>query len=383
MITTDVLIVGGGLVGAAAALGLAKSGFDVVLLEPHPPQISDDWDARVYAVSPGNVAWLSKLGVWDRVPAARKQAITRMDVRGDTHGRICFDAYEAHAATLASIVENRQLQDAIWAGFAKAGVQVIAARPTAIDSQATQATCQLDNGQTVSARLVIAADGANSWTRQQAGITVNSKPYHQLGVVANFELSAPHFGTARQWFKQDSILAWLPLPGLRMSMVWAQTEAAAANLLALDAKAFCQQVRAAGFGEWGELSLITPPQAFPLRLSSAEKTIAERLVLVGDAAHTVHPLAGQGVNLGFRDVRELLSQIQARKHHEDIGATAFLRHYARSRAEDVLVMQKSCDGLQRLFNQAPSWLGPLRNIGLSAVNQSTWLKRQLIAQAMI
>lgn len=381
--TTDVLIVGGGLVGAAAALGLAKSGFDVVLLEPHPPQINDDWDARVYAVSPGNVAWLSKLGVWDRLPVTRKQAITRMDVRGDTHGRICFDAYEAHAATLASIVENRQLQLAIWAGFAEAGVQVIAARPTAIETQVTQATCQLDNGQTVSARLVVAADGANSWTRQQAGITVNSKPYHQLGVVANFELSAPHFGTARQWFKQDSILAWLPLPGQRMSMVWAQTEAAAANLMALDQKSFCQKVRAAGFGEWGELRLVTPPQAFPLRLSSAEKNIAERLVLVGDAAHTVHPLAGQGVNLGFRDVRELLSQIQARKHHEDIGATAFLRHYARSRAEDVLVMQKSCDGLQRLFNQAPSWMGPLRNIGLSAVNQSSWLKRQLIAQAMI
>lgn len=379
----DVIIVGGGLVGAACALGMSKMGLDVVLLEAYPPQPDESWDARVYAVSPGNVTWLKELGAWAHLGEDRRQVIRRMEVHGDAGGALQFDAYEAHTDSLAWIVENRQLQTAIWTELRQTSALILQTRPQALQIDFDAATCVLENGQTLSARLLVAADGAGSWTRQQMGIKVHSKPYAQMGVVANFELTKPHFGTAKQWFKQNGILAWLPLPGQRMSMVWAQSEADAQTLLNLNEHDFCQQVQQAGFAEWGDLKLITAPQAFPLRLNRAEQTTANRLVLVGDAAHTVHPLAGQGVNLGFRDARELLSQIRLRKHHEDIGASAFLRHYARSRVAEVMMMQRTCDALQQLFNRAPSWLAPLRNWGLSAVNQSNTLKRQLISQAML
>lgn len=383
----DAVIIGGGLVGAAAALALARAGRHVALLEPHPPRplailaAEPGWDARVYAISPGNVRWLEQLGVWQHIAAARRQPVTRMDVRGDRDGQLCFDAYEAQVAALAWIVENRQLQAALWQEFAAAGVEVMAARPAAFSASASDIACQLDNGERLTARLLVAADGAASWTRTQAGISVNSVPYQQSGVVANFRCSRPHLATARQWFSQADILAWLPLAGDRMSMVWSAPEALAQELLALDGSVLAQRVAQAGGHALGELELITPAQAFPLRRSRAERVIGERLVLIGDAAHTVHPLAGQGVNLGFHDVRQLVAPLQQGRA-DDLGTPAMLRAYERSRAEQVLLMQSSCDGLQKLFNRAPGWLAPWRNLGLSFVNRSAWLKRQLIAEAM-
>lgn len=381
----EAIIVGGGLVGAAAALALSRTGREVVLLEAQPPQLhpsldDDAWDARVYAISPGNVRWLESLGVWQRLPRERRQAVTRMDVRGDRGGQLLFDAYEAHSPALAWIVENRQLQAALWQALAEAGVRCIAARPLHYQAMPQYVDCQLDSGETLTARLLLAADGAGSWTRNQAGISVVRREYGQRGVVANFSCTRAHGGIARQWFSSSDILAWLPLPGQRMSMVWSAPDALADQLLALDNVQLAQRVAAAGGHALGDLQVVTAAQAFPLRRQRAERVIAARLALIGDAAHTVHPLAGQGVNLGFLDVRQLLQPLQ--RAAVDIGSPALLRAYERGRAEQVLLMQSSCEGLHLLFNKAPGWLAPWRNLGLSMVNRSGWLKRQLIAQAM-
>ena len=382
----DAVIVGGGLVGAAAALALARAGRTVALLEPHLPRTLADlggdpsFDARVYAISPGNVRWLQQLGVWQHIQPQRRQVVTRMDVRGDRDGQLCFDAYEAQVTALAWIVENRQLQAALWHELATAGVEVLPARPTGFAAGRQYISCELENGLQLTAGLLVAADGAASWTRTQAGITVDSTSYQQRGVVANFRCSRSHQATARQWFSASDILAWLPLPDGHMSMVWSAPDALADELLALEAPALARRVAAAGGHALGDLELITSAQAFPLRRSRAEWVIGPRLVLIGDAAHTVHPLAGQGVNLGFHDVRQLVAPSSQRV--DDLGATSLLRAYERSRAEQVLLMQSSCDALQKLFNRAPGWLAPWRNLGLAAVNRSVWLKRQLIAEAM-
>lgn len=384
----DAVIVGGGLVGAAAALALARAGRETALLEPAVPaslaelQQRSDWDARIYAISPGNVRWLEALGVWQHVVPGRRQAITAMDVRGDRHGELLFDAYEAQAAALAWIIENRQLQAALWHELRDSGVRLIPARPAAVRSSALATECTLDTGEQLTARLLIAADGAGSWTRQQAGITMDTKPYGQRGVVANFRCQRPHGGVARQWFRDSHILAWLPLPGQHMSMVWSSPDALADELQELAPDVLAARVAAAGGHALGELELLAPALAFPLRLQRPQTVIGQRLLLVGDAAHTVHPLAGQGVNLGFHDVREL-QRLLTGPRVPDAGSPALLRAYERARAEQVLLMQSTCDGLQRLFNQAPAWVAPVRNLGLNLVNRSSWLKRQLIAEAML
>ena len=378
----DVLVIGGGLVGAAAALALSRCGLDVAMVERQPPQPATEWDARVYAVSPGNVRWLQSLGVWQQLDLQRVQPVHRMEIEGDAGGRLSFDAWQAHSDHLAVIVENRQLQLALWQGLAQTSVDLLCATPLTYVAGRDAVRVELDNGVQVTARLVLAADGAASWTRAQAGLSVQSRAYGQLGVVANFETEMAHHATASQWFRADGVLAWLPLPGQRMSMVWSTPTAQGESLLALSAAELCAAVAAAGGQRLGRLSLLTPARAFPLALGRAERMIAPRLLLVGDAAHTVHPLAGQGVNLGFRDVRELALQVAARRTLDDIGSAAFLRAVERARAEDVLLTQASCDGFDRLFNRAPSWLAPLRNQGMSWVDRLGGLKRQLMQQAM-
>ena len=378
----DVLVIGGGLVGAAAALALSRCGLDVAVVERQPPQPATEWDARVYAVSPGNVRWLQSLGVWQQLDLQRVQPVHRMEIEGDAGGRLSFDAWQAHSDHLAVIVENRQLQLALWQSLAQTSVDLLCATPLTYVAGRDAVRVELDNGVQVTARLVLAADGAASWTRAQAGLSVQSRAYGQLGVVANFETEMAHHATASQWFRADGVLAWLPLPGQRMSMVWSTPTAQGESLLALSAAELCAAVAAAGGQRLGRLSLLTPARAFPLALGRAERMIAPRLLLVGDAAHTVHPLAGQGVNLGFRDVRELALQVAARRTLDDIGSAAFLRAVERARAEDVLLTQASCDGFDRLFNRAPSWLAPLRNQGMSWVDRLGGLKRQLMQQAM-
>ncbi|MGL6070814.1 UbiH/UbiF family hydroxylase [Craterilacuibacter sp.] len=376
----DVIVVGGGLVGAATALALARAGRRVALIEGRLPDftgLEQGWDARIYAVSPANRAFLAGLDAWPDM--TRVGTIAAMDVRGDEGGQIAFSAADAGAGALAWIAENRWLLAALWRELSAAGVEVISGvRPLALETDAFEAVLQLDDGSRRHAALVIGADGANSWVREACAIKASIKPYGQSGVVANFACERPHGNIARQWFDGSSILAWLPMAGQRISMVWSSCDPDA--LLVLSDDALCAQVAAAGGHALGKFELLTPAAAFPLRLIQPEAVIAPRVALVGDAAHTVHPLAGQGVNLGFQDAAVLAALLAGTG---DAGDWLSLRRYERSRREAVRTMQHTCDGLFTLFHQQDlPGLAWLRNAGLSCTNKLPMLKRELARRAI-
>jgi 2-octaprenyl-6-methoxyphenol hydroxylase len=378
----QVVVVGAGLVGAAMALALGRQGLRVALVErqlPHPPE--DTWDTRIYAISPANQRLLERLGVWQRLDAGRVQPVYRMDISGDTTGAVRLDAYEAGVSHLAAILESGRLQWALWEAIAADG-SVDRYCPGEIDTLvwgAPFSRVTLADGRTLEAELVVGADGAASRIRERAGLAARVIPYGQSGVVANFECERAHRGTAFQRFFDSDILAWLPLPGNRMSIVWSTRTAHADELLALDAQALAETVQTAGYGKLGALRLLTPAAAFPLRLIRVETPVAPGVALVGDAAHGVHPLAGQGVNLGFGDV-ETLAEILGQARRARLGDRRLLEAYARRRAEPVQRMQAVCHGLHHLF--AAENVGWLRNAGMSLVDHLPPLKAALVREAM-
>jgi 2-octaprenyl-6-methoxyphenol hydroxylase len=378
----QVVIVGAGLVGAAAALALGRQGLRVALIEHQPPSVPDDaWDTRIYAITPANQRFLERLGAWQRMDAGRVQPVYRMDVAGDTSGAVRLDAYETGVSHLAAIVESGRLQDALWQTLKTDG-SVALHCPAAIESLVREdafTRLTLADGSVLEAELVVGADGAASRIREWAGLGSTLTPYGQSGVVANFECEIPHRGTAFQWFFDSDILAWLPLSGNCMSMVWSTRTAHADELVALDAATLAAQVQAAGHGRLGALRLLTPAAAFPLRLIRVEASIAPGVALIGDAAHGVHPLAGQGVNLGFGDA-EVLVDVLAQHRRTYCGDLRILQAYARQRAEPVQRMQALTHGLHHLF--ADSRAAWLRNAGMTLVNRLPPLKAALVREAM-
>ena len=384
----DVVIVGGGLVGLSLAPAVARSGLSVALLDRGSlsDAESDDatFDARVYAISAGSAAFLRSIGAWQRLRCERVASIESMHVEGDGGGSIDFSAYDMGERALAWIVEERELRSALLRVVRSAGVEVIAdAKLDALSWSAQAATLRIANGTSVVARLVVGADGARSWVRESAGILAEPKSYGQTAVVANFACQRAHHGRAYQWFRDDGgVLAWLPLPGRRISMVWSAPDALAQSLLAESTDALAAHVASAGHEALGSLECITPAVAFPLRFLRLPTSVALRLALVGDAAHGVHPLAGQGVNLGFGDAQTLAAVLAERGPVADPGAPILLERYARRRAEPVLAMQAVTDGLARLFGPPTPWLKALRNIGISAVDRLPLLKRALAQPAL-
>ncbi|WP_148717464.1 UbiH/UbiF family hydroxylase [Chitinolyticbacter meiyuanensis] len=383
----DLIIVGGGLVGAALAARLAHTPLSVLLLEGRAPHFDFEpgsWDARVYAISRASRRLLTEIGAWQRMNPARLQSVSTMRIFGDdARARLEFAAPEAGVDELAVILENRELQRALWQTATDCpNVSVLApAMPTALAVDAETATVTLADGRVLKSRLVIGADGAQSWVRAQIGSEVAAHPYGQWGVVANFECDKPHLGVAHQWFFDDGVLAWLPLAGGRMSMVWSCDEARRAELLALGPAELAECVAQAGGRRLGDLRQIGATAAFPLQLNRVARTVAARVALIGDAAHTVHPLAGQGVNLGFGDVAELARVLSAELPAR-CGDYLVLRRYERARREPVALMQTVCDGLQKLFNNTNPLLKTLRNAGLGLTDQQAWLKHRLIRHAM-
>jgi ubiquinone biosynthesis UbiH/UbiF/VisC/COQ6 family hydroxylase len=241
---------------------------------------------------------------------------------------------------------------------------------------------ELEGGTSVKTKLIVGADGADSWVRQTARIASKPVSYGQLGVVANFEVEKPHRGRAWQWFRDGGVLALLPMPGRRVSMVWSTSEAHGRMLLELSAESLCASVQQASAGMLGAMTLIGAPAAFPLQLQRIAQFVLPRLALVGDAAHNVHPLAGQGVNLGFRDARELVSVLHDRGAQTDCGEYALLRRYERARREDVLALEVATDGLQKLFARDTPSVAVARNVGLNAVNAVALLKNMLVQRAV-
>ena len=316
----DVLIVGGGLAGLSLACALRDTRLKIALVESRAPTPSVGWDSRVYALSPANATFLQEIGVWKHLDATRIAPIHAMDVAGDAGGRLEFSAYESGISELGWILESSLMACEMWENVKRQSNLSLfcPARPEALEINETAATLTLDDGQKLSARLLVGADGRDSWVREAAGLKAINTPYGELGVVANFSCEKPHRGIARQWFRDDGVLAWLPLAGgpeaHRFSMVWSTPDAHAETLLALSPEALCERVAAAGKHTLGALALLTPAAAFPLRLMRVPKTIAPRLALIGDAAHGIHPLSGHGINLGYQDARTLAGLLPKRRN---------------------------------------------------------------------
>lgn len=384
----DVVVIGAGLVGASFALALQTAGLRIAVIDTLVPSTSvarDDWDSRIYAISPGSEEFLQACGAWQLLDTARLCAVEDMHVIGDDEiSALNFGAYAAGMRELAVTVESRELQSALWQALMEAQhVKVIA--PAACHELVLEAAAvqlSLADGRSLRARLIVGADGADSWVRTQAGLKVDTRPYAQTAVVANFATAQAHRGVATQWFQRKGVLALLPLPGERASMVWSTATAHAQELLALSPNELAMRVVTASHGKLGDLRVITPAAAFPLRMQRVQRLVMPRLALVGDAAHNVHPLAGQGVNLGFRDARELARVLTARGAQNDCGDFALLRRYERARKEDIATMQLTTDALQRLFNSDNAPLAKLRNFGLRLVNRQPALKNLLIRQAV-
>lgn len=384
----DLIIIGGGLVGAGLAAALKDCGLKIAVIEPHltmPPPQDDSWDSRVYAISPGSAAFLRSLGAWPLMDAERIAPVYEMSVFGDDNtARINFSAYEIGVPELAFIIENRQLQSAVWKVLQAANnnIQIFCpAKCAAIRWLESHVEVQLEDGRLLEAALLVGADGVNSWVRQQAGIDVKKHAYHQIGVVANFSTERAHRQIAHQWFRRDGIIALLPLPDKRVSMVWSTGEDHAGFLTHLPAEELCRRVEEASSHALGKLQLITPPAGFPLNFVHVEKLTKPRLVLIGDAAHGIHPLAGQGVNLGLRDTRELTAILKAH-NHTDCGNSMLLRRYELARKEDILALELVTDGLQKLFNNANPTLARLRNLGLEITDRLPLIKNRLIQHAL-
>ncbi len=386
----DVLIVGAGLVGLALAPALAELGLGVALADrapirmPADPGGDADWDARVYAISPGSAAFLHRVGAWQMLPPERIAPVEAMRVAGDAGATLDFSAYDLGERALAWIVEERALRSVLVPRVHEAGVAMHAPRSVAsLTWSRDAATVRFGDGSAVTARLVVAADGLRSPLRAAAGVGATMLPYGHTAVVANFRCERAHHGRARQWFRGDgSILAWLPLPGRRISIVWSAPEALARELLGLEPAALAARVAAAGGGALGELACVTPAAGFPLALMRVHSPIAHRLALAGDAAHGVHPLAGQGVNLGFGDAEALTAVLRERGPVDDAGAGVLLERYARHRVEPVRAMQAVTDGLWQVFGATAPWLRTARNFGMAAIDGLPLAKRLLAQSAL-
>lgn len=402
----DVVIIGGGLVGASLAAALKHSGLSLALVESQPalkvgnplpsklgveltpPVLADgqapDWDSRIYAISPGSRSFLEQSGAWSLLDAGRIAAVEAMRVFGDAGAELEFSAYQMGVAELACILENRALQHALWQVLqAQENLTLLhPERCASLQFAADAAMLTLEDGRTLSAKLIVGADGRDSWVRKQAGISAAPVDYQQHGVVANFSIELPHRGIAYQWFQPDGILALLPLPGNRVSMVWSVSPEKSAELLALTHEELCMKVATAAQHTLGKMQLITPPAAFPLQMLVLPKISAPRVALIGDAAHNMHPLAGQGVNTGFRDARQLAQILLERGAQNDCGDAQLLRRYERKRKEDIYAMQATTYGLKHLFNNDVPLLRAVRNFGLNATNRIIPLKKMLMQHAL-
>lgn len=387
----DVLIVGAGLPGLALALALRGSGLSVALVDRQHPSVGEGaaWDSRIYAISPGNAQFLHRIGIWSRIDRERLTAIETMRVFGDRRGaQLDFSAFDGGERALAWIVEQRELQNATlgaWADFNSPEVVYADSPPSALLRQRESSTIELEDGTRLSARLVVGADGLRSWTRSQSGMDDGrtQRSYRQSAVVANFTCEHPHHGRAWQWFQPDGgVLAWLPLPGRQVSIVWSAPDARAAELLGFSDHEFARAVEAAGSAALGRFALLTERASFPLSFMRLPSPIAPRLVLVGDAAHGIHPLAGQGLNLGYGDVATLAAVLQDRAPVDDPGVALLLGRYARQRALPTLAMQAMTDGLWRLFKADERLPGILRNGGMALLNRMPMVKSILMQPAL-
>jgi 2-polyprenylphenol 6-hydroxylase len=382
----DIAVVGTGPVGLAAAIGLQRLGFRVVLIgqfvAPAMPSANSAWDPRVYAVTPQSQAYLTELKVWAQLDAARLAPVRDIEVaQAANPQRVKFESAQAHLDRLATIIEHGHLVAALGRAVQYAGVCLAQSLPVALIQQGSHCQLQLADGTNIGAKLVVAADGARSVVRDLAGIGVKQKDYPQTAVVATLTASAEHGGLARQWFEENGVVALLPLPHKNaLNLVWSASLDWAAQLLAMPDTEFSQAVTRASGGAYGDLSVVGARQSVALQNQRSDQLIAQRVALVGDAAHVIHPMAGHGLNLGFGDLQQLKTVLGA-PGVIDPGVRVLLRQYERARAEPIAVMSGVTDGLFRVFFDAPTSLAFAREIGWRIVSRSGPIKRKMIRQA--
>ncbi|HEY2623527.1 MAG TPA: UbiH/UbiF/VisC/COQ6 family ubiquinone biosynthesis hydroxylase [Dyella sp.] len=383
----DVAVVGGGMVGAATALALARAGFATALLEaraPLPWSAQDDVDLRVVGLAPSSVALLDELDVWTSIRESRASPYAHMHVwDAATGAAIHFDAATEGRDLLGYIVENNLVQWTLWQALEHAGVRRLCpAQVKGFDVLEDRVQLELAGGEALSARLLVAADGAASPLRALAGIETQGRDYAQRGVVAHVTTERAHEGTAWQRFLESGPLALLPLADGRSSIVWSLPEAEAQRVMALGDQAFLDELGVASDFRLGRVMGSTPRAAFPLRLQLAKSYQAERFVLLGDAAHAVHPLAGQGVNLGLRDVTELRDTlVAARDAGRDIAASHVLRGYARRRRSADTLDALGFDALARIYSWQLPPLVAARGLGVRLLDRLSPIKRRLAEHA--
>lgn len=383
----DIAVVGGGMVGAAAALAFARAGFSAALLEaraPSPWQAQNDVDLRVVGLAPSSIKLLDELDVWTSIRDARACPYAHMHVWDAENGAaIDFDAADEARDQLGYIVENNLVQWMLWQALDAAGVQrVCPATVKNFETRPDRIVLELADGEGVAVRLLVAADGGSSPLRERAGITTRGRDYTQRAVVAHVTTERPHAQACWQRFLPTGPLALLPLMDGRSSIVWSLPESEAQRVLSLDDEAFAKEIGIASDFRLGRITATTARAAFPLKLQLADTYQAERFVLLGDAAHVVHPLAGQGVNLGLRDVAELRDTLAAaRDAGRDFASSQVLRRYARRRRSADTLDAYGFDALARIYGwQGAPWVAA-RGLGVRLVDRLLPLKRRLAAHA--
>jgi 2-octaprenyl-6-methoxyphenol hydroxylase len=377
-IQTDVLVVGGGLNGLPLAISLADAGLDVVVLERQAPdtQLSPDFDGRVSAIAHASRNLFRSAGIWDHVE--EKQPM--LDIRITDGPSKCFLHYD-HSQLgdepFGHMVENRYLRLALSRRAAELdSLSIMApAEYVTMDRRRDGVTASLSSGESISARLVVAADGRMSPLRELAGIKTVGWSYNQSGIVCTIEHELPHQGVAQERFLNPGPFAILPMTGNRSSLVWTEETERAKHIMALSDDDFYSEM-AKRFGDYlGALKVVGPRWSYPLALHQSEQYIAERMALIGDAAHGMHPIAGQGLNLGLRDVAALAQLIiDTSRLGLDIGGKSVLEDYQRWRRFDSAALLAITDGLNRLFGSDNPAVRLSRDIGLSTVNRMPKLK---------
>ena len=393
----DLIIIGGGMVGATLACALGDSALKIAVIEAH--QADYNWpdgshDIRVSALTHASQHIFENIGAWQSMQKDGVCAYDQMHVwDASGHGEIHFNSIDIGQMNLGHIVENRIIQKAVQTRLADFDnidlLMPLKVADLQINTQ-QKAGVQLttEDGQVLSADLLVGADGANSWVRQQVGISLSTWAYRQTAVVCNVTTSEPHQNACWQQFMPEGPLAFLPLcddfsAETISSIVWSTSEDKAQALLNMNEQQFNQELQLAFGSTLGRIKLKSERGAFPLRLRHANQYVQEHLALIGDAAHTVHPLAGQGVNLGLLDAVVLAEEIQrALQQHRAIGGIQALRRFERRRKADNIAMLAAMDGFKRLFSNDITPLKVLRNAGLGLADKIQPLKQMMIKRAM-
>ena len=380
-----ITIVGAGVVGLTAALDLARRGYRATLLDRNQNDLRDlsanALDSRIYTIRPGIVRYLTLLGVWEKIDEIRLQRIHGMWVKGQTEKSVLdFDSLKCGVDTLATTVEETSLLQALMgACLTNENIEYRSnCEFESAENRGDTILVRTTQGE-VPSKLLIAADGSQSSVREAVGIDFEVKDYHSLGIVANFECELSHGGRAYQIFSEEGILALLPLTGKRVSMVWSVPETLARDILSAGEEALSDLVFLR-LDAVGRLRCITPPRSFPVKRGVARQFTAERVLLIGDALRHIHPLAGQGLNLGLADARAL-GEIVGTAKTNDPGSRQMLRRYARARRGETMVFSEMTDLLSGLFSKNKIW-SKIGNVGFGFVNQCPPLKRYFVNRAV-